>query len=260
MLKSLIRARLRPLRASGLREAAFFLRGCLFAGVRYRCPCCGWFLRAFTTRSAFLARSRDGYCPRCNAKARHRRLWLYLAAHACLPGPEGDAALLEVAPWWALARRLRHMPGIRYVGVDLQARGAGADVVGDVARLPFAGGSFDGLLCIHVLEHVVADRQAMAELFRVLKPGGWAAVSVPIRLGQATHEDASVTDPVERARLFGEPGHVRFYGADFRARLEAAGFAVTMDPAGGVPDDMRRRYGLRTDENIFFCRRPAAGA
>lgn len=46
-------------------------------------------------------------------------------------------------------------------------------------RLPFAAASFDGVASIAVLEHVAEDRRAMAEIARVLKPGGRAYVAVP---------------------------------------------------------------------------------
>jgi SAM-dependent methyltransferase len=50
--------------------------------------------------------------------------------------------------------------------------------LGDVTGLPFASGSFDGVLLLDVLEHV-DDRRALAEASRVLRPGGFLAVSVP---------------------------------------------------------------------------------
>ena len=257
MLTTTLSTILRNHRLSALRGAALFLRGVLFLGHRYQCPCCGWRLRAFTTSSGVLATSESGYCPRCNAKARHRRLWLYLQSRTELFS--APVSLLDIAPWRSLARRLRRTQNIRHVGVDLRS-GSGVSVVGDVAALPFASDRFDAALCIHVLEHVTADQRAMAELHRVLRPGGWAVVSVPIRLDQPTHEDPAVTDPAERARLFGERGHVRFYGRDFAERLQAAGFDVNMDPADGVPPAVRRRFGLRADENLFHCRRRAASA
>lgn len=163
--------------------------------------------------------------------------------------------LLEVAPWWSLSRTLRRIPGLYYRGIDLERRHDGVTDVGDVTALPFAEASFDALLCIHVLEHVPEDRRAIAELYRVLRPGGWAIVSVPIRLDRDTHEDPSVTAPAERQRLFGEKGHVRYYGRDLRERLVAAGFEVRLDRAENVPEATRRRFGLRTDEHLFHCRR-----
>ncbi len=57
--------------------------------------------------------------------------------------------------------------------------GAATAVRGDAYRLPFPDGAFDKIICAEVLEHVPDDRRAMAELARVLKPGGRIAVTVP---------------------------------------------------------------------------------
>ncbi len=50
---------------------------------------------------------------------------------------------------------------------------------GDALGLPFADGSFDRVIASEVLEHIPDDEQAMAELTRVLRPGGTMAVTVP---------------------------------------------------------------------------------
>jgi SAM-dependent methyltransferase len=57
--------------------------------------------------------------------------------------------------------------------------GARPDVFGDAGRLPFAGGAFDGIVCLEVLEHVSDPDAALAEIARVLKRGGRALVSMP---------------------------------------------------------------------------------
>ncbi|HEX6143395.1 MAG TPA: class I SAM-dependent methyltransferase [Geminicoccaceae bacterium] len=214
-------------------------------------------MRAFTVKRGFLRSSTDGYCPRCNAKARHRRDWLYLRDRTDLL--KGPVKLLEVGPRWAFARRFQTMPGVEYVGLDLVRRGPEVTTLGDVTALPMPDASFDAVLCIHVLEHVADDRGAISEIHRVLRPGGFAIITVPIRLDRPTHEDPSITAPEERARAFGERGHVRSYGKDFADRLRVAGFEVRLDPASGVSSAVRRRFGLRGDENIFHCRKAQPG-
>jgi SAM-dependent methyltransferase len=69
---------------------------------------------------------------------------------------------------------------LRIEGVDANYR---SDLVrvGSVTALPFADGTFDEVLCLDVLEHLTFLEQpaAIGELFRVLKPGGGALISVP---------------------------------------------------------------------------------
>jgi SAM-dependent methyltransferase len=91
------------------------------------------------------------------------------------------------------------LPGARVVGVDvvcadliaarkrlqlhdrLNIHGGGRwDLcAADGLRLPFADGRFDLVVCAEVLEHVLADGRALAEVRRVLRPGGDLVVSVP---------------------------------------------------------------------------------
>ncbi|MGD2045227.1 MAG: methyltransferase domain-containing protein [Gemmatimonadota bacterium] len=237
-----------------LRRIALLGRGLLFVGRAFRCPCCGWSLRGFVGEWGILASNHDGYCPRCNAKARHRRLWLFLQERMSL-SESSDLRLLEVAPWWAISRRLMRAPNVRFVGLDIARQGPQVTVVGDITRAPLASDSLDAALCIHTLEHIEKDRVALRELHRVLKPGGWAIVSVPLDLNGPTYEDSTVTDPGDREREFGERGHVRLYGLDIEGRLEEAGFRVELDRADQVPDATRRRFGLRDDENLWVCRK-----
>ncbi|MDQ6946035.1 MAG: class I SAM-dependent methyltransferase [Actinomycetota bacterium] len=65
------------------------------------------------------------------------------------------------------------------VAVTGSGMGTGAAAVGDALALPFPDGSFDRVIAAEVLEHIAEDRSAMAELARVLRPGGTIAVTVP---------------------------------------------------------------------------------
>jgi SAM-dependent methyltransferase len=53
------------------------------------------------------------------------------------------------------------------------------DAIGSVTQLPFEDASIDWVLCTEVIEHVEDDSAAAVELGRVLKPGGYALISVP---------------------------------------------------------------------------------
>ena len=130
-----------------------------------------------------------------------------------------------------------------------------AMIKADITRIPFADATFDVVLCNHVLEHVMDDGQAMHEVFRVLRPGGWAILQVPIDLQRArTFEDARSVSPEDRERWFLQKGHVRIYGRDYTDRLEAAGFDVRVEfYAKDLPRDLRERYGLRRKRPVYLC-------
>ena len=85
--------------------------------------------------------------------------------------------------------------------------------------MPFADGTFDTLIACDVLEHVGDDRAALRECRRVLRRRGTAILTVPQSdTLEATLEDASVTSEAARAEVYGQPDHLRNYGADFAGR------------------------------------------
>jgi len=95
-------------------------------------------------------------------------------------------------------------------------------VRGTAYALPFADGTFDRIVAAEVLEHLPADADAMSELFRVLKPGGLIAVSVPRWLPE------KVCWALSDAYHEVEGGHVRIYkGSELKERLEATGLVYT---------------------------------
>lgn len=233
-------------------ESILFLRALLFLGTRYKCPCCGWRIRAFTIGGGALKTRDLGYCPRCNSKSRHRRDWLYLRDNTNLFSD--DLKLMHVSPKYSFSRKLAKRNNIHYFGVDLSHRRHVSSFM-DITNSAFQSSVFDAVICIHVLEEVPDDLRAMEELHRVLKPGGWAFISVPIQLDQGTYEDSEFTSPEERMLAFGEAAHVRVYGLDLQQRLENSGFAVSVDFGTDIPAGIQEAFGIKDDENIFFCQK-----
>jgi SAM-dependent methyltransferase len=101
--------------------------------------------------------------------------------------------------------------------------GAAASVMaGDATAMPFPDGSFDRVIAAEILEHVPHDADAMAEIFRVLRPGGLAAITVPAwfpeRVCWALSEDYHTVPG----------GHVRIYTrGELETKLTHAGLTVT---------------------------------
>ena len=100
----------------------------------------------------------------------------------------------------------------------------GADartVRGDALAMPFPDASFDRVIASEILEHIPHDTAAMAELYRVLRPGGIAAVTVPSWLPERVCW--AISEPYHTAA----GGHVRIYTrAELEAKLKATGFVI----------------------------------
>lgn len=104
-------------------------------------------------------------------------------------------------------------------------------VVTSITRMPFDTASFDCILCSEVLEHVPEDDKAVAELRRVLKPGGVLVVTVPYQKRFWAEDDAYVE-------------HVRRYDpGELEQKLERAGFQkiTTYKMSGTIERWLTRR-------------------
>ncbi len=190
----------------------------------------------------------DARCVSCGSRERHRLLWLWVTRDGTnwLAGKH----ILHFAPEKALRRALRDNPG--YETADLKQRGVTHQV--DITRLPMPAETYDVVIANHVLEHIDADRLAMQELFRVLKPGGTALLTVPVNpTRQDTYENPSITDPLERAAHFNAPDHRRYYGLDFADRLGEAGFQTEIFR---LPQELEVRFSLLPMEWLYIATRP----
>ena len=150
-------------------------------------------------------------------------------------------------------RQLRKLQHLDYVPADLDPP-LGATKL-DITAIELESDSVDMVICSHVLEHVPEDRAAMAELRRILKPGGLAVIMVPLDSTRAqTFEDPSITSPEDREVAFGQWDHVRIYGRDFLDRMRSAGFTVLVEEyARTLGGEARRRYGLLEGDIIYRC-------
>mgnify|MGYP001978751793 CR=1 FL=1 len=192
-------------------------------------------------------RAKPGiWCPSCDSRPRHRlfKLWL----------DRGGAAEIE-------GRRVLHFasePVLTAVVQPLAGAYATADILPghdlhlDMEAIDQPDGSWDVAIANHVLEHL-DDRRALAELHRVLAPGGLFLVTVPLVEGWAeTLETPAWTSEEDRRAYYTDPLHLRFYGRDFRDRLAQAGFAVE-DFTAVEPDVFR--FGLQRGETLFVARK-----
>ncbi len=227
------------------------LRALVLRGSRFYCPLCGRGFRKFLP--AGRPPRANAVCPGCGSLERDRLLWVALRELESRGDISLSGAMLHVAPEPVLANKFRAGPD--YVSID-RAAGRAMRAM-DVTAIEFADETFDAVVCNHVLEHVPDDRAAMSEILRVLKPGGWGSLQVPIK-GETTEEDLSITDPAERLRLYGQEDHVRQYGRDYHERLRAAGFDVlALDKSAIAGDQDLAHLAVDCEEGVTLVRRRA---
>jgi hypothetical protein len=217
------------------------------------CPCCGGRFPSFIPGGVKLR--PNARCPRCHSLERHRLIWLYMAERTNISA--GNLKVLHFAPETCIQNALEKIPGMDYTSADLCSPQAMVQM--DITDIRYADETFDVILCNHVLEHIPDDRKAMSEMYRVLKPGGWAILQVPIDPArEKTFEDPGILSPRDRERFFGQADHVRWYGRDYPERLRHAGFHVRIDDyAAGLDDATVMRCGILR-EDLYFCTRPAS--
>lgn len=259
LLRGLLPPSQRVWLATALRRGFYF-------GVKYRCPFCGGRFRRLLPfgldlpvfrRAQIVGGGRRDHalCPVCLSSDRERLVFLYLQHRTALLRTQHT--LLHVAPERHLQDVLRRSCGTRYVSADLSSPDVMVRL--DLVHSPFGDATFDAIICNHVLEHIPDDRAAMSELLRVLKPGGWALLQVPIgRALRETVEDPLARTPEARENAFGQADHVRIYAEDYKQKLESVGFKVCVD---GFVEQLgpaqAQRYGLDARERLYVCSKAA---
>ncbi|MBI2433105.1 MAG: class I SAM-dependent methyltransferase, partial [Candidatus Hydrogenedentes bacterium] len=118
----------------------------------------------------------------------------------------------------------------------------------DLCHLPLKDACIDGVFCLHVLEHILDDKGALGEVYRVLKPGGTAVIMVPFMMDWLATVEFDAPDP----DIF---DHVRGYSPmDFQARLDS--FEIKeIRPSAYLSKEARSLYRLKDDQVIFLCAR-----
>ena len=221
-----------------------------YKGNKVTCPVCDHSFRKFLPYGR-KARS-NALCPNCLSLERHRLMWLFLKRETNFFDKQLE--VLHIAPEICFINTFEAIHKEGYITADIESPLAKVKL--DVHKMPFEQDQFHVVFCNHVLEHVEDDRKAMLEIYRVLKPGGFAILQIPLfyPLRDTTYENPAITSAKERERAFGQSDHVRMYGRDYSDRLKAAGFKVDENryiekmPVGEV-----KKYALPFDEPVFYC-------
>lgn len=228
------------------------------------CNICGWSGVRFVSNQW----SKYAICPGCSSGVRHRLLFAALQylpefAYADLLK---NKKILHFAPKPALKKQLERSAAI-YDTADYYRQKMNLQLnIADMKEVPDQ--SYDILIACDVLEHVLNDKLALAEIYRVLVPGGYAILTVPQKDGlEITIEGNDVTDSKEREKQFGFQDHFRMYGKDFKKILERVGFQVYVVDRNSFDTSVVIRHVLHPPvltshslatnyRRIYFARKP----
>lgn len=197
-------------------------------------------------------------CPNCFSVDRSRLLYLFFQLRTDVY--KKKTSILHISPNKEIARVLKGDTITQVVGSiepemyqEFNARYL------DVQKLDIPDASQDVVICCHVIEHVDNDDEAMREIYRVLKPGGFAVLQVPLALNlDKTIEDKTLATDKERKLKFGQVDHVRLYGLDYLDKLRAAGFRVDLDNPyknQWLPGNELLRHRLDPAEDVIVARK-----
>lgn len=230
-----------------------------FKGKNVECPIC---TKHFITFLPFGSKHKraNALCIKCLSLERHRLIWLYLTRETDLFKRSEPTNLLHVSPESCFFKIFKNNKKITYYPVDKFEEGykyPSETKNMDITNITEKDNFFDVIICNHVFEHILNDKKAIAEIYRVLKIGGWAILQVPIDYDlKVTFEDQTITSPEARKEAFGQVDHVRQYGLDYRDKLKNAGFKVSPIPyTESFSKNERFKFGLPKYRNIYLCQK-----
>lgn len=223
----------------------------LYRGNKVECPVCERHFSKFLSYGSDVAHRENVLCPYDLTLERHRLMWLYLKNESNFFTAD-KLHVLHIAPEQCFHGRFKKQENLDYLTGDLVS--PIADLHFDLHQIPLEDNRFDVVFCNHVLEHVDDALQCMKEMHRVMKPGGWGIMQVPLdNTRDVTYEDWSITSPEEREKHFWQKDHVRLFGNDYPQWLEKAGFTVEVGFKNQpIAVALEERYRLPKGEKLFI--------
>jgi len=225
----------------------------LYKGNNVECPVCEKSFKKFLSYGSEVAARDNVLCPYDLTLERHRLMWLWLKNESNFFTDKLN--VLHMAPEQCFHKRFQQQENLDYLTADIVS--PIADMHFDLHDIPLEDNRFDVIFCNHVMEHVNDHLRCMQELFRVMKPGGWAIMQVPQDFDRAeVYEDASITSPEEREKHFWQYDHVRLFGRDYPDWLRKAGFEVEeYIPSEHFSSEQIARFRLMEKEVLYIARK-----
>jgi len=209
------------------------------------CPCCEWKGPTFYPYFAGGYTTLNAVCPQCDSHARHRGHVEYYKEHLHLFSKNGE--LIYFAPEQGILPKLLAAPSLN-VKTSEYSQEKKSDYHLNIMNIDISDDSVDLVICHRVIEHVPDDKKAMKEIYRILKPGGTAIISVPISYDVEDTIDFGVANPLCDDHFFE-------YGKNFIKRIPQE-FIVREKMFSELFNSSDwERMGLWED-SIFECEKP----
>jgi SAM-dependent methyltransferase len=163
--------------------------------------------------------------------------------------------MLHFAAEPAVRKLFADNPRLQYISTEYDMPMArarcehGTEFLTDIQGMGAKSDSFDIVFCLHVLEHVRRDRDAVREIYRVLKPGGVAYIMVPFDMTLAATEEWEIPDPDIHYHIWA------YATSDFKHRLDVFDFEE-VKPDSFLTAEERVRFRIPPEEIIYRCVKP----
>ena len=191
----------------------------LYAGSNVYCPICDRTFRKFRSAGRGVNKRNNAVCYTCKSRERDRLVHKFLADNAqMLQRP--DLRLLHFAPEPSLESMLDEFATGKRITADLVRQDVSLQL--DIEQLPFADECFHAIYCSHVLQDIPHDTRALQEMYRVLRPDGWALVLFPMRIGTTRELPQQDT----RRAKEDAPAMLRVYGSEIEEKMIQTGFRL----------------------------------
>jgi len=183
-------------------------------------------------------------CPVCGGMDRERMSAEYLLRRLGAGFADTGFRFLEFSPNPAFSNFLQRNFSFRHETADLLR--PDVDHTLDLTNMPeIESESVDAWISLHMLEHIPDDLAALRELYRILKPGGFGLLLVPLSLSLEKSDEDPQATVEERWRRFGQDDHIRMYAKkDFVERIGKAGFSLLQLGEDWFGEECFQRLGL----------------
>lgn len=198
-------------------------------------------------------------CPVCRSADRNRLYALYFKKRFENYSSDIKYKFIDFAPSPPLSNYIKQYPFLNYRTADMCMKDVD-DIVDITDMKAYKDEIADIFLCSHILEHVSDDKKAIKELYRILKPGGWGILMVPILLPvDGVYEDPSHVTVEDRWKHYGLYDHVRVYGKQGfinRVRQES-NFIIDQLDVNYFGLENFEKYGIHPRSVLYVVTKPS---